>query len=553
MDAERLAKYPIGGVLMRPQFKNYFRVFFSICYFLLILFPLVVSAAQVTLQWDPNGEIPDGYNLYQRLENQSYDYSDPFNESLITGTIFPVDGLSVGQTYHFVVRSVSGNEESGDSNEVTYVVPVSDPDSDSDGYLDIVDAFPHDNAEWLDTDGDGLGNNTDTDDDGDGMSDTWEELYGMDPLDSTDAQGDLDGDGISNLDEHDNDTDPSLIPGNSSPNQPVLAEPADGAMDVDLMPNLMTEPFEDPDGHAHSRTRYQIATSTDWASDLVFEGEFTLQLTSITLGDLILDPETTYYWRVRFYDEHNGISDWSTVSSFTTMDHVTAGLGDDDGNGILNDQEVSQEEVDPGLGDTSDMVVVGTSDETNPQLAVLLSSNADMMLIRAVDADSAVVVNDANRPEVLTGVISFKLRLLDGATSASVTVNLSTPAPQNAVWYKYNIENGWTPYPDVTFSGDRKSITIYLVDGGPGDDDGVQNGVIVDPSGLGYSASDAGSSLDYSSQTDGSSSFASGFAGVCFISAPLSETPLESGQAQPLFLLMSLIGVGAMMRMNRQK
>ena len=537
---------------MTRRYKSYFRTILTAGYFLLIVFPLVVSASQVTLQWSTTNDTLDGYNLYQRLDNQSYDYSDPVNENLITDISYSVSGLIEGQTYHFVVRSVAGDNESGDSNEATYTVPLSNPDSDSDGYPDSIDAFPNDSTEWLDTDSDGLGNTSDPDDDNDGMPDVWEERYGLDPLDSSDAGDDLDGDGVSNGDEYDNDTDPSLIPGNSAPMQPQLAEPADGAVEVDLMPTLMTEAYEDPEGHAHSRTRYQIATSTDWESDLVFEGEYASQLTNITLGDLILEPETTYFWRVRFYDLHNGMSDWSAVSRFTTIDNISAGFGDEDGDGILNDQEVAPEEIDPELGDTTDMVVVGTDDEITPQLAVLLSSNADMMMIRATDADSVEVGNDANRPEVLTGVISFKLRLINDSTSASVTVNLPTPAPEGAVWYKYNIENGWTPYPNVTFSSDRKSVTITLVDGGPGDDDGVQNGVIVDPSGLGYSASDVGSTLGYGTQTGGSSFSSSGFAGVCFISASMGEMPVGSHHAKIIFVL-SVFGAAALMRVNRQK
>ncbi|MEJ2284428.1 MAG: fibronectin type III domain-containing protein, partial [Desulfobacterales bacterium] len=458
---------------MIHQFKNFFRVFTATAYYLLIAFPLVVSAAQVTLQWDAGSPVPDGYNLYQHAQGQAYDYSAPVNSSGITGTTYTVSGLTEGSTYYFVLRAFVGSSESGDSNEVSYTVPVTVADSDNDGYNDSVDAFPNDSSEWLDTDGDGVGNNADNDDDGDGMLDAWEILYGLDPMDSSDAAGDLDGDGVTNLAEYNNGTDPSQVPGNTAPNQPVLAMPADGALDVDLMPTLMTEAFADIDGDAHDRTHYQIATSTDWSADLVFEGEFTTYLTSITLGDLILDPETTYYWRVRFYDDHNGESAWSAPSSFTTIDSLTAGLADDDGDGILNEQEVAPADVIPELNIAPQTVVIGTPDATNPQLGVLLSTNANIISLRAVAADLVEVGSIANRPQVLTGLISFKLGLLSGETSADVTVYLTEPAPDGAMWYKYDLEQGWVPFSNVTFAGDRKSVTIHLTDGGVGDDDGV--------------------------------------------------------------------------------
>ena len=71
-------------------------------------------------------------------------------------------------------------------------------------------------------------------------------------------------------------------------------------------------------------------------------------------------------------------------------------------------------------------------------------------------------------------------------SSTTVTVLLPEPAPQGYKWYKYSSSQGWYDYStNVTFNGDRTRLTITLIDGGTGDDDGQQNGIIEDPSGLG--------------------------------------------------------------------
>ena len=61
-------------------------------------------------------------------------------------------------------------------------------------------------------------------------------------------------------------------------------------------------------------------------------------------------------------------------------------------------------------------------------------------------------------------------------------------------------------------------VTLTLVDGGPGDADGVANGVIVDPSGPGFGE---GTGTDGSQVDDNSKPISSGGGGggSCFISA----------------------------------
>ena len=81
------------------------------------------------------------------------------------------------------------------------VYPVSG-DRDGDGHPNTSDAFPDNPNEWYDTDHDGIGNNADKDDDGDGIPDSVERANHLNPLNASDASGDLDRDGFSNVIEY---------------------------------------------------------------------------------------------------------------------------------------------------------------------------------------------------------------------------------------------------------------------------------------------------------------------------------------------------------------
>lgn len=93
-------------------------------------------------------------------------------------------------------------------------------DSDSDGIEDSSDAFPLDETEWVDTDGDGVGDNSDLDDDGDGYSDLDENsrchfagAYVSNSRLMRSIPPDFDGDKICNYldDDDDNDLTPDDI------------------------------------------------------------------------------------------------------------------------------------------------------------------------------------------------------------------------------------------------------------------------------------------------------------------------------------------------------
>jgi hypothetical protein len=130
------------------------------------------------------------------------------------------------------------------------------------------------------------------------------------------------------------------------------------------------------------------------------------------------------------------------------------------------------------------------------------------------------------------------------------------PAPPDGRWFKYDpIEATWTDYSSQTdFSEDRYAVTLYLEDGGDGDADGIANGIIVDPSGVGVSASSIGSGAGE----------AVGEGVTCFIST--ASSPGGAKQASPvwevirgrelafgLMLLALLKGMTTVLRRTKQR
>jgi len=103
------------------------------------------------------------------------------------------------------------------------------------------------------------------------------------------------------------------------PAAPVLSAPSDGAVSVALTPTLSIEPFVPPAaGVTHHSTVWNIATAADFTSGFVVDDESTADLVSRTIAANILDNGKKYYWRARFRDSGNILSEWSATWSFTT-------------------------------------------------------------------------------------------------------------------------------------------------------------------------------------------------------------------------------------------
>lgn len=106
---------------------------------------------------------------------------------------------------------------------------------------------------------------------------------------------------------------------NTPPDQPLLATPSDGAIEVSLRPELTTQPFSDADDDdVHHQSHWQTATDPSFNdSTLIVDLSSDDALTTL-YTELIFASDTTYYWRVRFFDNLDAFSDWSEPFSFTT-------------------------------------------------------------------------------------------------------------------------------------------------------------------------------------------------------------------------------------------
>lgn len=429
-----------------------------------------------------------------------------------------------------IIFSMSVNNILGSDGNPLILDSITINDNDKDNMADDWEAYYGISSAFLDADSDGLENRSefewntnpvDSDSDHDGMNDGWEVQNGLNPV-VNDANGDIDGDGISNLDEYNQGSGVS----NSCPERPILSLPANFAADIELNPQLITGPYVDHESDNHEKTQWQISTQAAFTSaeNILYELETynNTLLTTLIVPEFILETGKTYFWRVRFFDGLGG-SLWSEPFSFTT---IVNNSEDSDQNGVPDIQQVVDGTIDLNHDGNNDVSTDTYKIATSGTISFAFEASSGVIAIEClkfIEPDD--ILDTSGQPDLDFGLMQFKLRVNSPGATAKIRIYFSEPVGNH--WYKYDLIHGWTEYSsdyhdNVDFDPDRKSVLLTLVDGGPGDSDGVANGVIVDPSGPGGSGPEG-----YSPPESNYVGSGGGGGGGCFIATAAFGSPIE--------------------------
>jgi hypothetical protein len=165
--------------------------------------------------------------------------------------------------------------------------------------------------------------------------------------------------------------------------------------------------------------------------------------------------------------------------------HLEFLLSVTDEGGLVNTDLVSIDITDNGITDFPNDVLPAES-STGKKIGIIAESGGDIVSFVPMSPD--FLPDTPDKPKnLIYGLIQMQLKPDQKGGTVKVIIYLENPVPDEFTWYKYSTNTGWYDYGTHTeLNADRDQLTLTLVDGGIGDDDGVVNGVILDPSGLGY-------------------------------------------------------------------
>lgn len=231
-----------------------------------------------------------------------------------------------------------------------------------------------------------------------------------------------------------------------------------------------------------------------------------------------------YSIAAKITDSHNSPQTTET-QIFIEVTNSLAILGSDDSDGdLLSDSEEGYQDSDKDhipdyLDPNSDCSVIPQKTEQQQRYLVEGETSGCLRLGEAasrstsggslVDNNGSILPQDIDTNNV-GGIFDFEVHGLSESTSSyAIVLPQRQPLPQDAVYRKYSQQQGWYTFvandKNKIYSAQGKSgicpppkadvwseglsvghwcVQLWIEDGGPNDDDGVQNGMISDPGGV---------------------------------------------------------------------
>jgi hypothetical protein len=156
-----------------------------------------------------------------------------------------------------------------------------------------------------------------------------------------------------------------------------------------------------------------------------------------------------------------------------------------DNNGLETTDTVSVTINDNGITDFPETVLTTTSPQGEP---IGLEEESGGNYVSVTTVESSTIPEDSSKPtDLIYDLIDMTVKVHTPGTMARVALYFPSPAPYGYKMYHYNrVLRRWTDYSNyAVFNATRTKVTLTMIDGGVGDDDGVSNGIIIDPFALG--------------------------------------------------------------------
>ncbi|MDM8516483.1 choice-of-anchor U domain-containing protein [Desulfobacterales bacterium HSG16] len=220
-------------------------------------------------------------------------------------------------------------------------------------------------------------------------------------------------------------------------------------------------------------------------------------------AEYTITPDTDHHIENVLIDNESVgvVSTW--LFETITADHTITALfaADEPSGNTDNGDDSSTESPDDKIQIATLLSATGTGNIT-----VDISSTPENWLteVQAL-SDTDPNLNQSDKPknmEFKDGLAAFKVNGIESGQSVQVKITFPSGIPEDAICFKTD-DDGFYEYTEVLY--EENAITLTLFDGGIGDDDGIENGIITDAA--------AGIAVPTKEETDSDDSDS----GPCFI------------------------------------